>query len=296
MRESNIGYLLILPRFEYLAARTVEEACSLLAQYKGKARALAGGTDILVEMKKRHISPQYLVGIKAVTELDYIGYRDGDWLRIGALATLQSIANSAVVKERFGVLATACKKVGTPQIRNVGTLAGNICMAGPSQDTIPALLALGAELKLVSSRGQRAVAIDEFFVGPFQSVLEEDELLTEIRIPTPPAWSAGCYRWVTKATAICETLVGVAVLITADSTGELCEDIKIGLGSVAPTPVRARRAEEVLRGQKIDDTLVQQAAQTAAEVTMPRSRAAYRRHMTSVLVRQAIHEAWQATR
>lgn len=291
MDKSNIGYLLFLPRFEYAAPRTLEEACALLSQNKGNAKVLAGGTDLLVSMKKRNESPRHLISIKAIPELDYIRYDHENGLKIGALATLQSIASSAVVKNTFQLLATGCRKVGTPQVRNMGTLAGNICQAGPSQDTIPALLVLGARLKLVSNHGERVVPIDEFFVAPFQSVLKDDELLTEIEVPTQPKQSAGCYKCFTKGTAVDETLVGVAVLVV--SAGELCKDIKIGLISVAPTPIRAVRAEDVLRGHKIEDKLVEQTAQVAAEETMPRSRADYRRRMTSVLVKRAVNEAWQ---
>lgn len=293
MGKSNIGYLLLLPRFEYSAPRTLEEACALLSQNKGNAKVLAGGTDLLVSMKKRNESPSHLIGIRAIPELDYIRYDHENGLKIGARATLQSIASSPVVKNTFEVLATACRKVGTPQVRNMGTLVGNICQAGPSQDTIPALLVLGARLKLVSSPGERVVPIDEFFEGPFQSVAKDDELLTEIQVPPLPTQSAGSWQGVPKGTEVDETLVGVAVLIVAHSSREICDDIKIGLTSVAPTPMRARRAEEVLRGNKIEEKLVEQAAQVAAEETMPRSRADYRRRMTSVLVKRAVNEAWQ---
>ena len=296
MSREEIGYLLVLPRFEYSAAKTVEDACSLLSLYRGKGKVLAGGTDVLVEMKKRHISPQFLIGIKAIPELGYIRYDDESGLKIGALATIQSIADSHVISERFGLLATACKKIGTPQVRNVATLAGNVCMAGPSQDTPPSLLALGAELKLVSSHGQRVVAMDKFYTGPFQNVLEEGELVTEIRIPTLPARSAGSYRLITKATEVCETLAGVAVFMAVDPTGESCEEIKIGLCSVAPTPLRAMRAEGILRGNRIDDRAIERAAQVAAEDAMPRSRAEYLRRMTSLLTKKAISEVWQAIR
>lgn len=296
MGTSEIGYLLVLPRFEYSAAKTVEEACSLLSQHKGKAMALAGGTDVLVEMKKRHIGPEYLIGIKSIPGLDYINFDDENGLRIGALVTLQEVADSEVVRERFGLLARACKKVGTPQVRNVATLAGNVCMAGPSQDTPPSLIALGARLKLVSSQGQRVVAMDQFYTGAFQNVLEEGELLTEIQVPSLPPRSAGSYRWITKATEVCETLAGAAVVMTLDGKGESCEEIKIGLCSVAPTPLRARRAEEILRGKKIDDKAIEMTAQVAAEEVTPRSRAEYRRRMTSLLTRSTIHEVWHAIR
>lgn len=294
MVTSTLGYLLILPRFDYLAPSTVTEACSLLTQHKGKAKVLAGGTDLLVSMKKGEVSPQYLVSIKAIPGLDYIRYSPEEGLRIGAGTALQSVADSQIVKDRFGLLAAACNKVGTPQVRHMGTIGGNICNGGPSQDVIPSLLALDAKLKLVSLHGERVVPIDTFFISPFQTALGGEELLTEIQVPTPPPRSAGGYQWLTKITADDETLVGVAVLMAADVEGKLCEDIKIGLGSVAPTPIRARRAEGLLRGRKINDSLIEQAAELAAEETKPRSRADYRKRMTSLLVKRLVSKAWQS--
>jgi carbon-monoxide dehydrogenase medium subunit len=178
----------------------------------------------------------------------------------------------------------------------MATIGGNVCKAGPSQDTPPVLLVLDARLKLVTLSGDRVVPIDKFFLGPFKTVLQEAELLTEIQIPTPPPRSAGCYKWCTKAVTVDETLVGVAVLMSLDSPGGVCSDIKIALGSVAPTPIRARKAEEVFRGKKVNDRLIEQAAQVAAEETRPRSRADYRRRMSRVLVSEAITEAWQTIR
>lgn len=282
-----------LKPFEYFEPTTVEEAIQILSQYGNKAKVLAGGTDLLISMKKREINPQCVVYVKAIPDLDYIRYNPEDGLRIGAMATHYSIANSAIVKEKFSLLAEACSKVGTHQVRNTGTIGGNICRAGPSQDTPPALLVLDAELKLVGTSGERMVPIDKFFIAPFQNMLGEAELLTEIHVLTPPPQSAGCYHWITKRTIVDETLVGVAVLMVADSNNGICKDIKIGLCSVAPTPFRARRAEEILRGKKIESELVEQAAQVAAEETRPRSRADYRRKMAGVLVKRAINEVWQ---
>ena len=212
------------------------------------------------------------------------------------MATHESIAESPIIREEFGLLATACGKVGTPQIRNMGTIGGNICMAGPSQDTPPALLALDARLRLVGPSGERTVPVDEFFIAPFETILGHAEILTEIQIPSLPTASAGCYQWITKMSSVDETLVGVAVVMTADSADGICKDIKIGLCSVAPTPIRARRAEELLRGNKIEDRLVEQTAQVAAGETTPRSRADYRRKMTGILVKRAINETWRNIR
>jgi len=293
MTTSPPDYLLRLPRFDYLAPKTISEACRLLSKYEGKAKIIAGGTDLLVSMKQKKITPGYVVNIKGIPKLDYIYYHQKQGLRIGALATLQSIAASPIIREKFGLLETAASKIGTPQVRNMGTIGGNICNGGPSQDLIPSLLVLGARLKVVSLQRERIVPIDEFFIGPFQTALDQTELLTEIQIPTPPPGSAGCYQWLNKLNEVDETLVGVAVLMTADSTGKVCRDIKIGLCSVAPTPIRATRAERMLRGQKIESKAIELAARVAAEETSPRSRAQYRRQMTSVLVTRAIAHVWQ---
>ena len=286
----------LLKPFAYLGPKTVREALQIISEYGRKADVLAGGTDLVISMKKRQISPQYIVNIKDIPDLDYIRYSREAGLKIGALATHSAIANSPIIKDMFNPLATACNKVGTPQVRNMATIGGNVCKAGPSQDTPPVLLVLDARLKLVTLSGERVVPIDKFFIGPFKTVLQEAELLTEIQIPTPPRRSAGCYKWCTKAVTVDETLVGVAVLMSLDSPGGVCSDIKIALGSVAPTPIRARKAEEVFRGKKVNDRLIEQAAQVAAEETRPRSRADYRRRMSRVLVSEAITEAWQTIR
>ena len=286
----------LLRPFEYREPQTVGEAVRMLSEYDAQARVLAGGTDLIVSMKKRQISPRYIVYIKDIPDLNYVHYSQETGLTIGALATHRSIADSSIIKDRYNLLATACSKVGTPQVRNMGTIGGNICKAGPSQDTPPVLLVLDARLKLVSLGGERVVPIDTFFLAPFETVLQQGELLTEIQIPNPPPVSAGCYKWATKTVAVDETLVGVAVLMTLDSADGVCTDIKIALGSVAPTPMRARQAEEVLRGKRIDDRLIKQAAQVAAGETRPRSRADYRRRMSRHLVSEAIAETWQMIR
>lgn len=293
MATPNLGYLLTLPKFDYLEAQTIEEACSWLAKYKGKAKVIAGGTDLLVSMKKRELSPQYIINIKAIPDLDYIHYANEEGLSIGALTTLQSIADSPIIKDKFGLLATACNKVGTPQVRNMGTIGGNIANGGPSQDAIPSLLVLEAKLRLVSLSRERIMPIQDFFIAPFRTALNEAELLTEIRIPPSPPHSAGSYHWLTKITTDDETLVGVAVVMTADLASGLCQDIKIGLCSVAPTPIRAKQAEELLRGKRIEASLIEQVAKLATEETSPRSRADYRKRMTTVLVKRAINEVWQ---
>jgi len=286
----------LLRPFDYLEPKTVKEALQIISEYGRKAEVLAGGTDLFISMKKRQINPQYMVNIKAIPDLDYIRYSHKAGLKIGVLATHSAIADSPIIKDMFNPLAVACNKVGTPQVRNMGTIGGNVCKAGPSQDTPPVLLVLDARLKLVSLSGERVVPIGKFFLGPFKTVLQKTELLTEIQIPTPPPRSAGSYKWCTKVVTVDETLVGVAVLMSLEPNDGVCSDIKIALSSVAPTPIRARQAEEVFRGKKVDDRLIEQAAQVAAGETRPRSRADYRHRMSRVLASEAITEAWQRIR
>jgi len=284
----------LLKPFEYFEPGTVAEARKLLSAYGDEAKVFAGGTDLLISMKKRQMTPKYIICIKNIPDLDYIQYsQEAGLLKIGALATHSAIAASPIIRNKFELLATASHKVGTPQVRNMGTIGGNICEAGPSQDTTPALLALDAKLKVIGLNSERIVPISQFFIAPFQTALGKTELLTEIQIPALPPKSAGCYKWFTKTVTVDETLVGVAVTMSLNSIDGICSDIKIGLCSVAPTPIRARRAEEVLQGKKIDSGLIEEAAQAAADETRPRSRPDYRRSMTRVLVAEAINEAWQ---
>lgn len=281
-----------IKEFEYFAPYTLSEAISLLAQYKGKAKILAGGTDLLIQMKQRNLTPEYLIDIKNISELDYIKYDKDEGLKIGALVTYNSLVNSAVIQEKFSLLAEASLAVGAVQTRNRGTVVGNICNASPSADTPPALIALDARLKLISNVGEGIVKIEGFFINPFKNVLKETELLAEIQIPNLPAHSGGSYLWLPKITAVDETLIGVGVLIAVDDLiHKTCTMARIGLGSVAPTPMRAKMAEEFLKGKRIEDTIFRQAAEIASNEASPRSRAEYRREMVKVFVKRALDKA-----
>ncbi len=294
MATSNLSYLMRLPRFDHLEPETIDEACSLLSKYKGKAKVIAGGTDLLISMKKRQISPQYVVNIKSIPDLDYIRYNQESGLKIGALATHQSIASSPIIKDKFGLLAIACNKIGTPQVRNMGTVGGNICMAAPSADTAPPLIALGARVKLVSSRGERIVALEEFLTGPGDTVLEADETLTEIQVPSLAPHAGGVYLRLSQRSTVDIAAVGVAASITLGED-EICSDAKIVLGAVAPTPIRAKRAEDAIKGKKIEDDLLEETARLASEEARPisdvRSSANYRKEMVRVLTKRAIMQA-----
>jgi len=279
----------VLRPFEYIEAESVDDAVELLARYGADARVIAGGTDLVISMKKRELAPKYLIAIGHLPELSFLELDPDGALRVGPLSTHAVVGRSPLVKEHFEMLATASNEVGTPQVRNMGTIGGNVCKAGPSQDTPPVLIALEAILTLKGPRGARTVPMGEFCTGPFCTILSPDEVLTEIRIPPLPEGSAGCYKWCTKITSVDETLAGAGVVLTLNADGT-CRDVRIGLGSVAPTAIRARQAEDMLRGTKLDPEEVAAAAETAFTECMPRSRAGYRRHMVRVMVKDAVNE------
>ncbi|MBI2303930.1 MAG: xanthine dehydrogenase family protein subunit M [Chloroflexi bacterium] len=276
--------------FQYFLATSLSEAMSLLARYGQQASIMAGGTDLLVFMKQGVKNPQYVIDIKGIPNLDYISYDDREGLKIGPLATLQSIVKSPIVQERYPLLGESAQAVGILQVRNRGTVTGNLCTASPSADMPPSLLALGARLKLASQEGERVVPLGDFFAGPFETVLSSEEMVVEVQVPPPLPHSAGTYLWVPKQTAVDETLVGVATVVALSSHSQ-CREAHVAFASVAPMPMRARKAEDFLRGQKLDDERISQAAQVAARETSPRSRAEYRRHMSQVLTEKALHES-----
>jgi CO/xanthine dehydrogenase FAD-binding subunit len=282
-----------LPEFQYLAPKTIDETLFLLSRYKEKARLIAGGTDLIPQIKVRAVkAPQYIIDLKDIPGLDYINYDEAKGLSIGALATIKAITDSSVIRDRFGVLSQAAESMASPQVRNRGTIAGNICNAVPSADSAPALLTLEAKLKLVGSNGERMVDIGDFFTGPNKTVLN-GEILREIQVPTPPPKSRGVYLKLSPRRAMDLAIVGVAVLVVPES-GK-CKDIRIALGAVAPTPLRAKKAEAVLKGQSFDKQLIEKAAQAAADESKPiddhRASAEYRLEMVKVLTRRAIEQA-----
>lgn len=281
------------PKIEYLRPRTIQEACSLALQYKGEAKIIAGGTDLLVEMKRKEVLPKYIIDIKDIPGQDDIIYDAKKGLRIGALATIRSIEVSPVIRRGFGILAQAASKLGTWQVRNRGTIAGNLVTAAPSADTIPALMVLGAKIKIMGADGERVVPIEDFFIGPLKTVLRSDEMLAEIQVPNLAPRSGGAYIKHTVRKAMDLAIIGVAALVTMD--GDVMSDARIALGTSAPTVIRARKAEEILKGNKISDDLLEKAGQTALEESSPRdslrASAAYRSKLIKVLVPRAIKQA-----
>lgn len=288
-------YIKRLSELEYLKPKTIDDALAILSKYKGEAKILAGGTDLLIKIKKREETPQYLVGLKNIPHLDYIKYDEKQGLRFGPLVTIHTIENFPLIREKFPILSQAASTMASAQVRNMGTIIGNLCSAVPSADMAPGLIVLGANLEIVSAMGKRTIALEYFFTGPSQSALGSDELVVGVQAPNPPPNSGMAYIKHTLRAAMELAIVGVGVLITAQNG--ICSELKICLGAVAPTPVRATKAENILKGKALSAELVKRAAQAASEEACPisdiRASAEYRKEMVRVLTQRAIDKATQ---
>lgn len=281
-------------RFQYLEPTSIEETISILSEYGSKAKIIAGGTDLLVQIRSKTIRPEYLVDIGRIPKLDYIK-EENDGLRIGALTTIRALEKSAELHQRYPVISQAAGQLGSVAIRNMGTLGGNLCNAAPSAETAPALIGLSARAKIVSPDGERVVPLENFFVGPGETVLKKGELLVEIQVPPMLPDTKAVYLKHAIRGTIDLAIVGVAAIVTLEPGSNICKDIKLVLGAVGPTPMRARQAEEIIRGKKIDDALIDKCAQVASDESRPitdvRASSWYRKEMVKVFTRQAIKEA-----
>ena len=281
-------------RFDYLEPATLSEAFSLLEQHGDNARVIAGGTSLIIWMRQRLLMPKVVIGLGRIPDFDTITFDPQEGLRIGAGARHRDIELSPAVKQQYPLLQETFRKVAQPRIRNMGTIGGNLAGGDPLTDPGASLIALDAELTLTSSTGKRTVSLEEFFVDYYQTALEPGELLTEIRVPPPqrPGWSH--IKFTPRSVEDFAT-VGVAVTLRVNAGS--CEDVRLALNSVASTIVRAKRAEDVLRGHRLTDNLLREAGEIAASEVDPmddnRGSADYKRDLVKVLVRRAAEQAVQ---
>ena len=281
--------------FEYIVPENLKEAFSLLAQHNGKAAILAGGTDLLVKMRDQVLQPAVLIDLKHISDLGDVDYSEAEGLKIGALVNICDIEKSELIQEKFSILSQAAGTLGSVQVRNKATLGGNLCNAAPSADMAPSLIGLGASVTLAGPDGESLLPLEEFFTGPGETILGKGQILKDIRVPNMMAHSEGIYLKFSRRKATDLALVGVASVLTMDSALDNCTDISIVLGAVAPTPLRAKRAEAVLRGNKISDSLVKEVARVASEEAVPitdvRASLWYRNQIIEVLANQSVVQA-----
>jgi CO/xanthine dehydrogenase FAD-binding subunit len=280
--------------FEYMRPTSLEEACAMLAAPDGPVKALAGGTDLLVQMKQGGLRPHALVSLRDVPGLDFLRLGEDRGLVIGAATALAAVESSPDVKEDFPAIAEAASFVGSLQVRSRATVGGNLCNAAPSADMAPILIACGAAAVITDGRADRRVPLEDFFVGPGQTVIRPGELLKAIEVPPSPEAGFAKYFKSFRSAMDCCT-VGVAVCAAFAPGSLVVRDVRVALGAVAPTPIRARASENTLIGQELDDALIGLASAAAAAEAQPiddlRASADYRKILIEVLSRRALSAA-----
>ncbi len=276
----------------YLSPSSQNEVLELLAKYGSKARLIAGGTDLLIEIERGLSSPSILVDVTRVPDLDRISRDSASRLHLGLLVTHNQLTASEVCIEGASPLAMACEQVGSPQIRNRGTIAGNLVTASPANDTITALWALDAVVTLRSLRRERTLSFDQFFLGVRKTALGEDEMLTDISFPVLTGQQRGVFLKLGLRRAQAVAVVNVAAVLTFD--GQIVRRARLTMGSVAPTVMRAYDAEQAIEGTTLDDDSIRQAAQLAARAAKPiddlRGSAGYRQRMVEVYTARALRQ------
>jgi carbon-monoxide dehydrogenase medium subunit len=283
-------------RFDYIAPKSVDEALAALARGGRDARIMAGGTDLLVKIRHRMLYPRLIVSLKQIDGLDVITFDKKSGLTIGATALLADVAAHPDILRHYPTVAAAAGSTANVQVRNMGTVVGNLCNASPSADNIPTLMALGAQVVIAGPTGSRRVALDQFFRGPGITALETGEIVTAITVPLPPSGSGTAYHSLSQRGKLDCSAVGVGTMVVMD--GQRCADVRLVVGACAPVPMRTRGAEKMLIGRQMTDALIRKAAQAASQETSPitdvRASAPYRWKMVTVLTIRALTDARKA--
>ncbi|MDY7037415.1 MAG: xanthine dehydrogenase family protein subunit M [Thermodesulfobacteriota bacterium] len=286
---------MLLPKFKYHDPSTLEEACQVIGELKQETRLLAGGTDLLVNMKKGIIATENLISLGRIEELKEKKFFNGQ-LRLGACMTVAELAQSDEMKDMFNALHMGANSLGSPLIRNLATIGGNIVSARPSADLPPSLMAYDAHVVLRKSSRERTVPLSDFFLGPGQTIMEPVEILTEILLDKCPPRSGAAFIKLGVRKALEISLVNVAAFLCLDGQKDFITSSRVVLGAVAPIPMRAPSAEKILLGEKPDEDLFSRAGKAAARDCLPiddfRGSAGYRRAMVEVLTKRTLKTAY----
>jgi len=287
---------MLLPEFNYHGPRSVDEATRLLDEIGKEASVLAGGTDLLVNMKMGKTTPKHVVSLSRIEELKGVKREQGS-LTLGACVTAGELKEQEEIKAEFNGLCQSAGSLGSPLIRNLATVGGNIVTARPAADLPPSLMAYGASIVLKKDKGERIIPLEGFFKGPGQTTLEPEEILCGVVLKEPPSYSGGGYAKLGVRKALEISLVNVAAFIILDGPNGPIKEARIVLGSVAPMPIRSPSAETALMGERPDDELFEKAGNAASKDAKPiddfRGSAEYRREMVKVLTRRALKQAYE---
>jgi aerobic carbon-monoxide dehydrogenase medium subunit len=282
--------------FEYLEPTTIAEACDLLKRYGGEARPYAGGAYLSIVMRQGLLEPKALVNIKKIGELKGIRFDNKEGLVIGALTTHRELETSKIAKEKFPILPHVEREVANIRVRNVGTIGGNLASGEPLTDLAQVFMTLDARVAIMGPAGSRTIQIEELFLDYYHTSIADDEILTHVIVPPLPPRSGIEYIRFSSSSVVDKPCVGVCVRLTLGNKDEL-NTVRIALGCVAPTPLRAGKAEKILSGKRFSSELLEQAAATAAEECSPtsdlRGSEKFKRGIVRVLVRRAAEQAYE---
>lgn len=284
---------MLLPNFTFHEPKTEQEVCRILSEYGEKARTIAGGTDLMVNMKKKVMAPEHVVSLSRIESLKGLSAENGS-VNIGACFTVADMIDAEGIKNNVSALSAGAGALGSPLVRNLATIGGNLGSARPAADLPPSLMAYGATLLLKSNNGERSVSIDDFFKGPGATDCRPDEFIAEVQVQIPAAGAGAGYINLGARKAQDCNIVNVASFIALDAGGVI-ETARVILGCVAPTHVRAPSAENILVGEKPDNALFEKAAEAAKKDCMPitdfRGSGEYKRAMVGVLTQRTLNIA-----
>jgi CO/xanthine dehydrogenase FAD-binding subunit len=286
---------------EYLVPTSLEEALAMLKECQGQARVIAGGTDLIIQLKKKEVTARCLVDVTHLDELKGIALEDG-FIRVGACVTHQELASSSLIRERAAALAEGAWQVGSPQIRNVGTVGGNIVNAQPAADTVVPLMALEAEVEVVAATGTRREPLGGLCLGPGQCTVDATaEILTSVRFRALGPNQGSAFERLAKRKALSLPILNAAAVVTLNEGEDTFQEVRLAVGPVGPTPSRALNAEEALRGAAVEAHTIAAALELAAQEAQPRSNPLrgsqeYRQEMVKVLLRRSVERAVQMAR
>jgi CO/xanthine dehydrogenase FAD-binding subunit len=282
--------------FDYCSPVTLDEAVRIISEQNGSARPLAGGTDLIDHVRTGRMTPGIIVDIKKISELNILEV-SADGLRLGAAVPCYQIYENKAINQAYSALTDSCRIIGGIQIQSRASVGGNLCNSGPAADSIPAMIALQAVCVIAGPNGTREIPVEEFCTAPGRNVLQPGELLIELRFPAPPAHSGSHYRRFIPRNEMDIAVVAVGASVVLDESGETFVSSRIALGAVAPTPLFAEEAGDLLAGQPVNDETIARAAEAARAVATPiddmRGTKEFRMHLTGVLTERVLKVAME---
>jgi len=288
----TVNTRILKAEFEYFAPNTIQEALHLLDQYGSDAKVIAGGTDLLVQMKNEVISPSHLINIMKISEMSFIKAEEG-WLRIGAATKWHEVVEFCAKDRKYTALYEASCSLGKVQVRNMGTIGGNLCTASPAADSAPALLVFNSRVKLTSAQGERIINLEDFFKGVNLTAMAPNEIMTEIQIPTINKGMGSAFMKITRVGA---DISKISCAVALERQGDICASCKIAMGAVAPVPMRIDQANRIVIGKKVNASLVEEMGKKVSEEINPitdiRSTTEYRRKTATILLKDVFWKAW----